>query len=189
MRTGWVGPAVLALALGTALVGCAKQGETPGIASANGSVTTAPSGGPADNLTEAERRVKFAECMRGKGIDVPDPEEGEAGAGFRLQLGDPNKGGPGPEKVEAAMQACKQYLPNGGEPPKLSAEDLEKARQHSKCMRENGVTEFPDPDPNGGVRIQMKPGSSLDPSSETFKAADEKCRHLRPTGGPRRVSG
>lgn len=191
MRTRWAGPAVLALALGTALVGCGQKAEQPGVASVNGNGAATAGANPVDNLTEAERRAKFAECMRTEGVDVPDPEAGEEAGGFKLRIGDANGGGPAPEKVEAAMNKCKQYLPNGGEPPKVSAEDLEKVRQHSKCMRENGVTEFPDPDSSGRLKIQMRPGSSMDPDSATFKAAEEKCRQYMPVGsaGPRRVQG
>ena len=182
MRTRWTGPAILALALGAALAGCGQKGETPSIASANGNATATPTAQNAgDNLTETERRAKFTECMRGQGVEMPDPENGEPG-GFVFKFGDQAGGGPDPSKVEAAMQACKKYLPNGGDPPKLSPEQLEQGRKHAQCMRENGVPEFPDPDSSG--RIKIEGGNGMNPDNETFKAAEEKCREFRPTGGP-----
>jgi hypothetical protein len=49
---------------------------------------------------------------------------------------------------------------------------------YSQCMRENGVTKFPDPTSDGGLMI--KADSGIDPESSTFKAADEKCQsHLK----------
>jgi hypothetical protein len=50
----------------------------------------------------------------------------------------------------------------------------------ARCMRDNGVADYPDPDPSG------QPGAghdSFDPDDPTFKAANEKCRDLLPGGG------
>jgi len=187
MRTRWPGLVVLAFALGTALTGCAQGGTNPQVASANGAGTTASPGADGENLSDAEKRVKFTQCMREKGVDMPDPEEGETGGGFKIELGDPKAGGPAPKDVEAAMQTCRKYLPNGGEPPKLDAAQLEQMRKYSKCMRENGVAAFPDPEPGGMLKIEAGPGTGLDPRDPTFKAAEKKCESLRPglgEGGP-----
>jgi hypothetical protein len=46
----------------------------------------------------------------------------------------------------------------------------EKAVKFAECMRSNGVSAFPDPDPSGGLTIDaVANGSSLDPSSAAFK--------------------
>ena len=55
-------------------------------------------------------------------------------------------------------------------------------------MRDNGVTEFPDPDPSGTLTIEVVNGSSLDPDSAAFKQAISACKDLEPpgfTGGKR----
>jgi len=49
----------------------------------------------------------------------------------------------------------------------------------AKCMRENGLPDFPDPKPGQG--IEMKPGSSLDPTSAQFKAAESRCKQYAPS--------
>jgi hypothetical protein len=62
----------------------------------------------------------------------------------------------------------------------------EKMRQFAKCMRDNGVENFPDPQEDGGIMIQGGgPGSTdgLNPDDPTFKAAQEKCQSLLPNGG------
>ena len=71
---------------------------------------------------------------------MPDPGP-TARRRVRIRAGE----GTDPEKVEAAMEACKQYAPNGGEPPKLNPEQLEQMRKFAQCMRDNGVRTFPDP--------------------------------------------
>lgn len=48
---------------------------------------------------------------------------------------------------------------------------------YSQCMRENGVTDFPDPDENGRLLVQRGPGSAGD-----MEAASKACEDLRPEG-------
>jgi hypothetical protein len=52
----------------------------------------------------------------------------------------------------------------------------------SKCMRDHGVTNFPDPTSGGGgINIG---GSGIDPQSPAFQAAQNTCFKLLPGGGP-----
>jgi hypothetical protein len=54
------------------------------------------------------------------------------------------------------------------------------ALAYSQCMRDHGITDFPDPDANGGLTISASPGSNLDPNSPQYQAADEACKSLMP---------
>jgi hypothetical protein len=56
------------------------------------------------------------------------------------------------------------------------------ALAYSSCMRDHGITDFPDPDANGGIAIQAGEhgGTTLDPESPQFQAADEACKSLLP---------
>jgi hypothetical protein len=59
----------------------------------------------------------------------------------------------------------------------------ESALKFSDCMRDNGVSEFPDPDASGELTIDgVLNGSSLDPSSPAWKAAMAACKDLQPPG-------
>lgn len=59
----------------------------------------------------------------------------------------------------------------------------ESAEKFSNCMRDNGVSEFPDPDASGELTIDgVLNGSSLDSTSPTWKAAIEACKDLQPPG-------
>ena len=73
---------------------------------------------------------------------------------------------------------------NGDEPAaQASTTSTEtKAVKYSECMRQNGVPSFPDPDANGRIQIQAGPGSDLNPRSDTFKQAQEKCKEYAPQG-------
>jgi hypothetical protein len=71
---------------------------------------------------------------------------------------------------------------NGGassSPPtqaSLEADELAFAR----CMRANGVPNFPDPSAEGGFKFAVPVGG---PSSPVFRAAQSKCNKLLPGGG------
>ncbi|MEV0645455.1 hypothetical protein AB0I28_09335 [Phytomonospora sp. NPDC050363] len=162
-------PALLALGLGLSACGSGEGGD--GIASAGGDGAE-PSSSAA--LTNEEAALRFAECMREQGIDVPDPDPDEDG--FRMRLPE----GVDPEAAKAATEVCKEFMPHGGEPPALNPEDLEKLRRFSQCMRDNGIEEFPDPSGDGGG-IQADEGA-FDPESPEFKAAEETCAAYRPEG-------
>jgi hypothetical protein len=158
MKRRLIGALLIFLVLAAA--GCQRhQNNGNGVASAGGTKSAGPQASARPSVDQAELARLFQQCMK----DQPDPK-----------------------KIEAAMQKCKQYAPNGGEPPKADPARTEAERKFAKCMRDNGVANFPDPDPNGGTRIDSKSG--IDPNSDTFKAAQQKCQSLLPgpgsSGGP-----
>ena len=66
----------------------------------------------------------------------------------------------------------------------MDPEMQEKLRKYAQCMRENGVPNFPDPSDEGMMIDGDKLG--MDPRSDAFKAADQKCQQyapMRPGGG------
>jgi hypothetical protein len=59
----------------------------------------------------------------------------------------------------------------------------QKAVKFAECMRNNGVSEFPDPGASGQFTIdQIANGSSLDTSSPAFTQAISACKELEPAG-------
>ena len=59
----------------------------------------------------------------------------------------------------------------------------ERAMKFAKCMRENGVSAFPDPNASGELTIdEIANGSSLDTSTAAFKKGIDACRDLEPGG-------
>ena len=64
-----------------------------------------------------------------------------------------------------------------------NATNQEKAMKFAKCMRDNGVSEFPDPPASGELTIDgIANGSSLDTSTAAFKQAISACKDLEPSG-------
>jgi hypothetical protein len=59
----------------------------------------------------------------------------------------------------------------------------ERAVKFAQCMRDNGVSEFPDPDASGELTIDgVLNGSSLDPSGPAWQNAIAACKDLQPPG-------
>jgi hypothetical protein len=166
----------LLLVLLVSLAGCAADPGGDGVATAGGTPTGGASSAPAaGGDTDG---LKFAQCMRENGMTwFKDPEPDQRGIRIAVPPGQDRT------KVDAAMEACKKFLPNGGEPPEMDAAAIEQARQMAKCMRENGVPNFPDPGPNGEIRID---GSKLGtgPGQPDFDAAEKACARFRPSPPP-----
>ena len=67
----------------------------------------------------------------------------------------------------------------------------EQAVKFAECMRDNGVSEFPDPDASGEVTIDgVVNGSSIDPDGAAWQTAIAACKDLQPPGftGPEEVT-
>lgn len=157
------------------MTACSHSGSTsPGVAGAGSAGATSPSGG----ATKASA-LAYSQCMRGHGIkDFPDPgSNGEIaldanGPGSDL---DPNN-----SQYKAANTACKSLLP----PQQAKPAGLKEANlKYAKCMRGQGISDFPDPKADGTLQIQVEPGSDLDPDNPRYKAADKACKHYQLNGG------
>ena len=192
-------------ALGLLAAGCGGASPTPSVASlgspgSTGTTTTqgdAPSsgsrsaggstGGGASLTMKLQNGAKFAACMRAHGVpNFPDPN----GQGA-IQFGPGSGIDPDSPKFRAAQTACQKELPNGGQPtPQQKAKMEQQALAFSACMRKHGLPDFPDPDFSGGgvgIKIHGGPGTDLNPSSATFKAAQKACADDLPgrvSGGP-----
>jgi hypothetical protein len=58
-----------------------------------------------------------------------------------------------------------------------------KAVKFAECMRDSGVSAFPDPGPSGAFTVDgVVNGSSLDPNSTAWKNAIGACEELEPPG-------
>lgn len=50
----------------------------------------------------------------------------------------------------------------------------------ARCMRRNGLPQFPDPKPGGGIAFAK--GGAIDPTSAQFKRAEDKCKEFKGNG-------
>jgi hypothetical protein len=180
IRMGLVPGLLLALALAVAACG-GGGGKSNGVASlgdGKATATTSP-GGSSDPKQGA---LAFGRCMRQHGIDMADPEI-DADGGVAMHL--PPGVGPDSPKLKAAEQACNQYLPNGGQPPKVSPQQQQLVA-YASCMRQQGIN-IADPKPGGGIHIDGSKG--VDPGAPKFKAADQACKHHLPDPGKQPSGG
>ena len=147
-----------------------------GVAACGDDAETPAAGAASDDDKARQAQVKFAECMRENGVDMPDPKA-DGKSTFRVG-GD---SGISPEEFEDASEACEKYRkdirPNLTE--EEQAEFKERALEHARCMREHGI-DFPDPtfSAEGAAEVRIgKRGSSggIDPEDPEFQAAEKEC--------------
>lgn len=152
-------------ALFTVVAACGSDDGGNKVASVNSGAPSSskeqPKGANLDPADEDKIR-EFAKCMRENGIDMPDPQGGG------IALAAPADGDVA--KMEKAHEACKKFLPNGGEYKEPSQEEKDKMREQAKCMREHGV-DMPDPDFSGtGGRGTIDFGDDTKKFEEALKA-------------------
>src|ERR1700754_3392383 len=92
-----------------------------GVASVSGAGST-PATGSSPSEDPQQRGLKFAQCMRENGVDVPDPEPGQ---GLRMRF----DGSVPREKVEQAQEVCKEYAPSGQQSGQVDPERAENMRK------------------------------------------------------------
>ncbi len=87
---------------------------------------------------------------------------------------------PGVAHLSSAQGASAARSESGGSAPEGPASLQQAAVAYAKCMRSNGVPNFPDPNAGGGFLFHARAGII---NSPLFKAAQAKCHKLLP-GGP-----
>jgi hypothetical protein len=148
---------VTALLSSVVVAGCGGSGAGPtpapvGSATLSTSSTTgatAKSATPVSTSASSARTpnaLAFARCMRANGVpNVPDPIPG---GGFAFDPVGIDRGAPA---VKAAQAKCQPFAPqppggpSAGSSGPPSAQALAQLRTVARCMREHGISAFPDP--------------------------------------------
>ena len=142
--------------------------------SSSSSSTVAAAAGSGASTTASNvayrARLNLARCYRAQGINVPDPEPGAghaAGGGIQQILNRYPQA-----KVQAARQACRQYIaranPQVNASPASQAQFKQQFVMFAKCMRANGVPNFPD-------RLKDAEGT-INPSDPAIQSALQACQ-------------
>lgn len=161
--------------------GTVSGGQPP---SGGGGGANSPGGGVSATFAiggSYTQDVRFAECLRSHGFpDFPGPSSNGT-----FHISSSSGAVPGSPEFQAALNACRKFMPNGGAVPSPAqqAKMLAQALQYSVCMRSHGITDFPDPQStNGRVGFSIKagPGSDLDPNDPQFQAAQKACQKFLP---------
>jgi hypothetical protein len=174
----WVA-AVIALAVTvTACSGGSKSPTVP-IAGSQPTTTAAPAGGSGLSAqTPLAQAETYSQCMRSHGVpNFPDPVLTPGGGyGYRTTGIDPNSAA-----FQGALQACRA-LPS---PWQSTGQKLSPAQQQAwlnwaKCIRANGVQNFPDPTFSGRAVQISNAGGSRSPQLESAMIA---CKSQMPSTG------
>ncbi|GIE96619.1 hypothetical protein [Paractinoplanes rishiriensis] len=123
--------------------------------------------------------MKYSQCMRDNGVpSFPDPVDGR----LQIQIRKGSDLDPDSEAFQKAQETCKPYAPAGlGEQQANGAQQAQMLK-FVACMRENGVPNMPDPQPDGRMLIGGPDGGGVDPESPAFQDAQAKCRDQMPAG-------
>lgn len=122
----------------------------------------------------ADAALTYSQCMRENGV----PNFPDADAEGRIRISPPGSIDPDSAEFQGASEACRDLAPAGWGEADAGPGDAEVLLEFTRCMRENGVPDFPDPDPNTGVRNMFGRDSKLDPNDPKVKTALEICEPL-----------
>jgi len=187
--------AVVAVAV-MALSGCtgSHDPQVPSAGAPTASATT-----PADSSSQ---ELAFVGCMRDHGIaDMPDPVPGDTSGRSAVRYALDVLGKGSDQEFQTALDTCMSLLPPLPPPPTPAADEVEARRQFAQCMRDHGVADFPDPQPDGSLwMVIMTDGAAtgvrgsgrtdagvsyyaLDFGDPIAKAAWDACGTLLPSNG------
>jgi hypothetical protein len=156
----------------SAACGDSKDADDSALPDAAGASSASPSADDEADLDPEDAMLKFAQCMREHGVDMPDPSPG---GGIRV-----NGEGMSEDQMEAAQAACQKWMdmaePEGGG-DELSEEEKQSFLDMAACMRERGYN-FPDPTFDGGrvtQKVEKGEGDLPGPDDEAFRKDAEEC--------------
>ena len=110
MRSRFViGPVVALVLAAGALAGCGSDASSPGTTTTPASAP--PTGAPQPGAEQRAAIEKLRTCLKEQGVDLPSGGPGGP---------PPSAGGAPPALDREALQACAEYLPQGG-PPAMGA--------------------------------------------------------------------
>jgi len=150
--------------------GCGGSSNPSGVASVASSTATTTTTTP-----DRSGLVAFSRCMRSHGISsFPDPERFVDG-NVKLtihQLGNT-------PQLQNALTACTHLLPagrgSGQSSGRLSSTQLADALSFAKCMRNHGVSRFPDPTVQDGLTLEMVQAQGINVHSQVVLRVVQTC--------------
>ena len=113
-------------------------------------------------------------ALIGAGCSTAPAEVGSGGGGNSATTAGPGSGPDSNSPGRTGGGTDRNDPADVGTDPGVLRELQEKLPEYARCMRENGVQDFPDPGADGTVQYQG------DSDSVTFRSASEKCDDLLP---------
>lgn len=158
-----------ALALAAAAAGCGGS-SPPGTATSAGAQSGS---GPGNGIQAAYR---YSRCMRAHGVpSFPDPKvihhDNGIGIGFHVSPLMQTA------RFKTAQKACQSILPapSQGPSPQQQAAHLADLLSFVRCLRTHGLSNFPDPTPQGHLTPQMLQQAGVDLHAPDVRPAARAC--------------
>jgi hypothetical protein len=140
---------------------------------------------PADTGTAGthDQAVRFAECMRDNGVlDFPDPDA--SGELTIDAIANRSSVDTSSAAFEQALDACKDLEPSGFTGEVRDPEHQQQALAFARCIRANGVPDFPDPEPDAPlIDTNRIPSASAPGGMTILHAAMDRCRSAAAAAG------
>jgi hypothetical protein len=163
-RTG----AAVVVAASLALLAAACASSSPSSTSA------------ADRSTTAQKAIAFSHCMRSHGVSAfPDPtDSGQVPKVSLQQLGVSRS------SFLASQTACQRLLPDSDQPSQAHDQQVLPALfNFARCVRSNGVSNWPDPLAESDPGEPDTPGfprdiQGVNQNAPQVKTAMDKCQHF-----------
>ena len=174
-RTGRTVAAIAVAAVAALVAACSGSGSgDAGVASVASHMASASSS--ASNSAPASA-LAFSHCMRDHGLSqFPDPDSN----GALPKIG-PRQLGVSSSRFQVAQAACAYLLqPSGSQ----MQQTLDGMRDFARCMRNNGVSNWPDPtlDSDGQAVFDLR--GRINPDEPAATRTSDQCAHLlRPAPG------
>ncbi len=136
------------------------------------------SGGGNDTAAYAHKALMFAKCMRSNGVSQ-FPDLGASGKVTIDGIANGSSLDTNTPAFKRAISACKNLEPTGFTGSKRSPLQTQAALRFAQCIRENGVTDFPDP-ANGQPLVDTNriPSAATHSGMTILNAAMQRCREL-----------
>ena len=168
------------VAFGLVAGACSSSAPARSVATLPGHQAAATSAGELTPAQGDADMVAFTRCLRGHGVDEPDPFHRPGHQGLSVEIPSP-----GPT-TNAALSACNHFIAPIAQMKQAHARQelaqwLPALTHYAQCMRSHDIPML-DPTPQGAVNLGNVPGISSDfgRDSPQFRAADGACRHLLP---------
>jgi hypothetical protein len=151
-------------ALSLLSAGCGGGSGSPGVASVGSST-------PAAGTTTQSGLVAFGACMRAHGVpNFPAPGSPKSDV---VAIAEANP------KFDSAQNSCDPLLPNGSLAAPETAQQirtkLADQLSFARCMRDRGVSRFPDPTAQGQLTVEMVEAQGIDVHSPAVLRVVQTC--------------
>ncbi len=148
------------------LAGCGSSGP---------STTTNMNSGPSPQGA-ATAAFAFSHCMRAHGVsDFPDPQVTTSPGQTKIAIRAVAKDNGSPQ-FKAAQQACQHLLPGPqNESPAQRQAHARALLAFARCLRNHGIANFPDPNGQGQITIEMIHAAGINLHAPNVLPAARAC--------------